>query len=474
MNRNQEDNALENNEVDKGDRSNIDLWSHAEESELKQGFAKNLEKTLVVVGDKGSGKTSFVNILKNMQQVDDRYIPTVGLDYQYVRRTNANRKELIHSYELGGGKEQSKMITIPISKQNFRDAFYILVLDLSKPHQIIESATFWFEEIRRQIDQFNSTAFTTPEENDQRSNFEFAQQARFESHPDKNRVKILPIQTIVIGMKYDIFEKTDSENRKWLTRTLRYLAHVNGASLYFASSKNNDLFQNMRSIMSNALFGKTLAQYYQSEHLRPIEISSSKDELAKMGLPQISGNMTYIEAFKKVIQETFPENKGAQNDASYDPLRLMEKFPEARIDSIRAEKDKEMKVISKEFMSYFDNTSPVKLTKKQLQQEYEELFETSQSYQPDSQNQIQYQDNSNYQYDQKYAENTNQTRIKPNNQTSTYQGSAPQQIGGSIDPQRVNPYTKNTVRSNQKQINQTSNQGGTGRLSGMGGLPNIN
>lgn len=66
---------------------------------------KNLEKTLVVIGDKGSGKTTFVNILKNQISGDDRYIPTVGLDYQYVRRINANRKELMHSYEIGGGRE---------------------------------------------------------------------------------------------------------------------------------------------------------------------------------------------------------------------------------------------------------------------------------------------------------------------------------------------------------------------------------
>lgn len=42
-----------------------DLWKLAEEGELKQGFLKNLEKTIIVLGEKGSGKSTFVNILKN-------------------------------------------------------------------------------------------------------------------------------------------------------------------------------------------------------------------------------------------------------------------------------------------------------------------------------------------------------------------------------------------------------------------------
>jgi len=92
----------------------------------------------------------------NQTQGDDRYISTVGIDYQYARRTNANRKELMSSYELGGGREQSKVLTTPLSKENYRDAFYVVIVDLSAPHSLIDSLIFWLEEIRKQVALFNN------------------------------------------------------------------------------------------------------------------------------------------------------------------------------------------------------------------------------------------------------------------------------------------------------------------------------
>ena len=55
----------------------------------------------------------------------------------------------MHSYELGGGRDSIRMLTLPLSKENYRDAFFILTIDLSKPHSIIDSTQFWFDEIRK-------------------------------------------------------------------------------------------------------------------------------------------------------------------------------------------------------------------------------------------------------------------------------------------------------------------------------------
>ena len=204
---------------------------------------------------------------------------------------------------------------------------------------------------------FNNEQFISAQELEAKSNFDFALQSRFESHSDKTRIKPMPIQTLVIGSKYDAFEKMDAENRKWIVRTLRYITHVNGASLYFsASNKNPDVFQNLRSMINTVLFGQTLSSHYQIDHLRAIAISAGKDELARMGLPPLpSGNMTYIDTFKKVITESVPiadANSQANSSSNIsgnnkEIIAFIEKFPEARIDSIRLEKDKQMKAYSK-------------------------------------------------------------------------------------------------------------------------------
>lgn len=63
--------------------------------------------------------------------------------------------------------------------------------------------------------------------------------------------------------------------------------------------------------------------------------------------------MSQLDALKKVIAESIPKEEGAASGPQREILSYMEKFPESRIDSIRAEKDKEMQVMSKEFIAYF-------------------------------------------------------------------------------------------------------------------------
>lgn len=58
---------------------------------------------------------------------------------------------------------------------------------------MIESANFWFDEIRKQIEAFNSISFVTAEEKESKANYDFAVSAKFESHPDRTRIKHLPI-----------------------------------------------------------------------------------------------------------------------------------------------------------------------------------------------------------------------------------------------------------------------------------------
>lgn len=80
-----------------------------------------------------------------------------------------------------------------------------------------------------------------------------------------------------------------------------------------------------------------------------------------MGLPPLpSANMTYIDTFKKVITESVPINdansqaNSGNSGSNKDIIGFIEKFPEARIDSIRLEKDKQMKAYSKQFENLFE------------------------------------------------------------------------------------------------------------------------
>lgn len=51
-------------------------------------------------------------------------------------------------------------------------------------------------------------------------------------HPDRDLIDPLPVPLVFLGNKYDVFQNQEPERRKMVCRTLRFLAHTNGASLY--------------------------------------------------------------------------------------------------------------------------------------------------------------------------------------------------------------------------------------------------
>jgi dynein light intermediate chain 2 len=44
-----------------------------------------------------------------------------------------------------------------------------------------------------------------------------------------------------LGTKYDQFQDTDAQTRKFVTKALRYIALVNGASIVFSSKEDETL-----------------------------------------------------------------------------------------------------------------------------------------------------------------------------------------------------------------------------------------
>ena len=42
---------------------------------------------------------------------------------------------------------------------------------------------------------------------------------------DFKKVQAAPCNVVLVGCKYDLFEKYETENRRWLSKTMRWLAH---------------------------------------------------------------------------------------------------------------------------------------------------------------------------------------------------------------------------------------------------------
>ena len=56
----------------------------------------------------------------------------------------------------------------------------------------------------------------------------------------------LPIKLAIIGTKYDIFQDMDPEKRKTICKTLRFIAHVNGAILQVSKMYEINVKRNIK------------------------------------------------------------------------------------------------------------------------------------------------------------------------------------------------------------------------------------
>ena len=81
----------------------------------------------------------------------------------------------------------------------------------------------------------------------------------------------IPLNTIIVGTKYDLFERYDTENRKWLARALRYLAHSNNAGLYFCSTKNMQVAAQLRAYLQEKIINEKKKKIgFQVDHTKPV------------------------------------------------------------------------------------------------------------------------------------------------------------------------------------------------------------
>lgn len=110
----------------------------------------NIDRTVVFIGEKGSGKSNLINTLKGAQK-DEAPKPTYAMDYSFAKRTTHNRKEVVNFYELGGGRQYANLIGTPLTKENYKYIVYVIVIDLSKPSSLIDSLNFWINAIKETV-----------------------------------------------------------------------------------------------------------------------------------------------------------------------------------------------------------------------------------------------------------------------------------------------------------------------------------
>jgi dynein light intermediate chain 2 len=92
----------------------------------------------------------LINILKASQK-DEPTKPTYAMEYSFAKRNTNTRKEVVHFYEVGGGRELTNLLVTPMTRENYKYISYVIVVDLSKPSTIMESLNYWISAIREAV-----------------------------------------------------------------------------------------------------------------------------------------------------------------------------------------------------------------------------------------------------------------------------------------------------------------------------------
>ncbi|NXX89733.1 DC2L1 protein, partial [Centropus bengalensis] len=299
------------------------------------------EKSVLVMGNKNGGKTTI--ILRCLER-EENPKPTLALEYTFGRRATRHNapKDVAHFWELGGGTSLLELIRIPITSNSIRSFSVVLVLDLSKPNELWTTMEKLLQVTRNHVNKIlNKLEKTNPEvatEIKQRM-----QNNLQRDHPDYELIDPFPVPLVIIGSKYDIFIEFDSEMRKIISKTLRFVSHYYGASLVF-TSKSEGLLVKARILINHLAFGYDKSKFVSVDHSKPLFIPAGLDSLSQIGPPPASDSdigkiraNTPLELWKKVFEITFPPKSFCDLQDTKDPAQDLQ-YAEHEVDVMRAQK----------------------------------------------------------------------------------------------------------------------------------------
>ncbi|XP_046842817.1 cytoplasmic dynein 2 light intermediate chain 1-like isoform X2 [Xenia sp. Carnegie-2017] len=293
-------------------RQEIEIKNNGESIEGKNNHFSE-ELSILILGSKGSGKSTIV--LRFLDK-DENPKPTVALDYTFGRRAKSHnmQRDIGHIWELGGGTFLSNLIEVPLKEETICTSSVLIVVDLSKPNELWLTLEVLLKSTRSAIDKLLSEI---KNKNPSLAN-EIQEKAwkRFgDNHVDKSFLDPFPIPLGIVGTKYDIFQDFDPEKRKMISRTLRFIAHSNGAHLQYFSSKAEGLITRTR-----ALFGGLL---FRTQTRRPYDL------------------------WKAAFATVFPE-ENYKDKLKNDDITHNAQYAELAVDAVRAQKDEDMERLKRQ------------------------------------------------------------------------------------------------------------------------------
>lgn len=327
-----------------------DIWCIAQEEKTRRESDKGSQQKIsgneshvFFMGSRAAGKTTLILRFLEREEVPK---PTTGLEYTYGRKSRGAdlAKDISHIWELGGGTFLSKLIEIPITPDTMNHLSIVIVIDLSKPEQLWDTIEILLKQVRQRLNEVLRSLQSSHPELIKTLKLQ-AKQCHGDDHPDRELLNPLLVPVVIIGSKYDVFQNFDPEKKKIISKTLRFLAHTNGASLIYYSNKSDSLISRVQQMITHFAFKGPISHTVSMDHNKPIIVPVGSDALGQIGVPTLSsgGDLEKLNAkspfdlWKQAYCGFFPQI--SQDTLEAEDPRKDTKYKEYMIDSMRSQKD---------------------------------------------------------------------------------------------------------------------------------------
>ncbi|XP_018650665.1 hypothetical protein Smp_159340 [Schistosoma mansoni] len=272
------------------------------------------------------GKSTIIN---RFLEKDETPKSTLALDYTFGRKGagNYHTRVVSHIWELGGGVKLSDLIGVVMTPNNILNLHLILVIDLSKPEELWDTVETLLKSASARVDQILNRLH---QKNITRIQNIFSEKSRnriSSTHPDTELLNPFPLPLTFLGTKHDILMTRDAEQQNLICKTIRFLSHYYGASVYFSSTKEDGVLKRIRAVLNHIAFnGKDLSNV-QMETGKPLAIPVGVDSFSNIGNHYLKSGLTF--SLNNITNHLI--------DPSKDP-----QYSEPLIDSARKVKDEEL------------------------------------------------------------------------------------------------------------------------------------
>ena len=296
------------------------------------GNMEEISKNLIIVGPKGSGKSSIFSLLTTGSPNNYTDNGTFGINFGFMRSQNSAQKKVMNVFEIGSDIENLLLIKTILNAENFESSILFIVLDFEDPNKQLTALLNYINNLRKIISKLIDANTI---ENNIKNRI-----AQYPSNKKPGEVDVFPIETYVIGNKYDLLETIDIEKLKWLCPSLRYFCYVNGLNLIFYSSKKKETINSLYNTITENAFGsgkkENLRKYIQKNSTKPLYINYYDDNLESIGEPKIPITVTgdIEQRWKETYEGLFKNYKKNEENKNDIPLdeNFYQIYKEAKID----------------------------------------------------------------------------------------------------------------------------------------------